>query len=333
MQRHHERDGEQRSGSPPCCSATTRWPQIQPVSAPKAPVSAGHQEQGDGDQAPPRLDEQSARRSPGPGSGTPRAAGGAGGSPERRAVPTWRRCCSPGRLAGRPPPRRPPRAACGRGRARRPAGPASRAGRPGPPSSTATCSARSVVDNRCATSRPVRPASRRSAARTTWVSVTGSIRAVASSSTTTRTSRTSRRANATSCSSPEDSVVPPGPSRVSRPVGQAGHPVVEPELGDGRLHLDPRGTGAKSVMFSARVPAMISVRWVTTPTAERSSLQVDLEHVDTAEQHRSRAPAPPHGRAGRPASTCPTRSVRRGRRWCRPGTCRSTCWRAKRPSS
>ena len=139
-----------------------------------------------------------------------------------------------------------------------------------PDSRTATCSARRVVESRWATRMPVRPEMRRSAARTTRASVTGSIRAVASSSTTTRTSRTSRRANATSCSSPADSVVPPGPSVVSRPCGRPATHSDSPSSATA-ASTTSRGCGPNRVMLSAREPARISVRWVTTPTAARSA--------------------------------------------------------------
>ncbi len=97
-----------------------------------------------------------------------------------------------------------------------------------PASSTATSvgprdRGQPVGDERC----PCGRRSSRSAARTTRRSVSGSMRAVASSSTTTWTSRTSSRAKATSCSSPADSVVPPGPSRVSRPSGRPATQAVE----------------------------------------------------------------------------------------------------------
>ncbi len=39
-------------GLPPSCRVTTRWPQIQPVTAPNAPDERGDQEQPDADQAP-----------------------------------------------------------------------------------------------------------------------------------------------------------------------------------------------------------------------------------------------------------------------------------------
>ena len=95
------------------------------------------------------------------------------------------------------------------------------------------------------------------------------MRAVASSSTTTCTSRTSSRANATSCSSPAESVVPPGPSNVSSPSGR---PATQSSRRSSRTaaSTSARGTSEKSAMFSASVPARTSVRCVTTPTAARS---------------------------------------------------------------
>ena len=150
--------------------------------------------------------------------------------------------------------------------ARRPRGPCCTTR---PDSSTATCSARSVVESRWATRMPVRPAIRRSAARTTRASVTGSIRAVASSSTTTLTSRTSRRAKATSCSSPAERLVPPGPSRVSSPSGRPATQSVRPSSSTA-AETCSRGASPKRRMLSASVPARISVRCVTTPTAARS---------------------------------------------------------------
>ena len=245
------------------------WPQTQPVTAPKAPVSAGEQEQADAEQAPLRLDRISAETV-----ARVRLGGGAssGGGGRRR------RCGGRSRSRRRRggAPRRPPRAPAAR-RAGARNGPASAASRPRgpccttrPASSTATCSARSVVDSRCATRMPVRPAISRSAARTTRASVTGSIRAVASSSTTTRTSRTSSRANATSCSSPGGQA---GAARAEQGVealGQPGHPVGRGRARRPRPRPGARGASPNSVMFSARVPARISVRWVTTPTAARS---------------------------------------------------------------
>ena len=53
-------------------------------------------------------------------------------------------------------------------------------------------------------------------------------------------------------------------------VGQTLDPGGEAQLGDAPLDL-ARGRSAKSAMFSASVPARISVRWVTTPTAARRS--------------------------------------------------------------
>ena len=92
------------TGLPPSWSATTRCPQIQPVSAPNAPGQRGDQEEPDADQAPPRLDEQRRHGAPGPGSATSSQLGaGAGGSPARRAVPT---------ASARPRPR-PSAPACG----------------------------------------------------------------------------------------------------------------------------------------------------------------------------------------------------------------------------
>ena len=104
-------------------------------------------------------------------------------------------------------------------------GPASRTT---PSASTTTSSQRCTEDSRCATMTPIRPSSSRSVARCTQPSVTGSIRAVASSRITTCGSRTRIRAKATSCSCPADSLYPPSPSRVSRPSGSPADQPVRP---------------------------------------------------------------------------------------------------------
>jgi len=137
-----------------------------------------------------------------------------------------------------------------------------------PSSRTATESACRIVERRWAITIPVRPASNDRVARVTRSSVRGSIRAVASSSTTSPTSRTSSRANATSCCSPADRVVPPVPSRVSSPAGRAATQSVSPSAVKA-ASTSARGTGRCSATFSASVADSSSVRWVTTPTACR----------------------------------------------------------------
>ena len=286
QQRDHERGGQQRSG---CLAALQRDDQV-------APDPAGHraeraaQRRGQEEQrrspCPTAARSAAPRSSPGPGPGPARGPAAAAARPTRRAVPTCgrrRTRSSDGRGRPRPTPRSSDRngpgsaASCARGPR----------WTTRPPSSTATCSARSVVESRCATRSPVRPASSRSAARTTLASVTGSIRAVASSSTTTLTSRTSSRANATSCSSPADSVVPPGPSRVSSPSDSPATQAVEAELGDGGL--DParaaRRLEERDVLGERAGQDLGALGDHADGGAQR--LEVEVEHVDAAQEHRA----------------------------------------------
>ena len=280
------------------------------------------------------LDEQRRARSPGPGPGrVAQPAPAPAASPVRRAVPT-----APGSAAGvarrrrgaRRRPRRPPRAGRGTGRARAASRPRGPCWTTRPPSSTATCSARSVVESRWATRMPVRPASSRSAARTTWASVTGSMRAVASSSTTTRTSRTSSRAKATSCSSPADRRGAARARAACRARRAARRPrPSRPSSATARSTVGARDR-RKSVMFSARVPARISVRWVTTPTADAQPLQVEVEHVDAAEEHRAALGLDRAGEQRGQRRLARAGAADQGARSWPAGTCRSTCCRAKR---
>ena len=267
-------------GLPPRWRASTTRPQSSPVTAPCAPAREASRNSS-APSAPQAGRTASACAIPRASEGRCRPARSPAAGPSGDA--SRHRRGRPRRAPRRPRPWRPgrrPRA--GRGRARcgwppggRGTGRASAASSmrvpcwtTRPRSRTATSGARSIVESRWATRMPVRAASSRSAAATTRRSVSGSMRAVASSSTTTRTSRTSRRANATSCSSPADSDVPPGPRRVSRPSGS---PATQPSRPSSTTAASTvlRGRSAKSVMFSARVPARISVRWVTTPTARR----------------------------------------------------------------
>ena len=263
------------------------WPHTQPVTAPNAPVS----EETRNRTAPSRphcgcmlIVWSTCRARLGVGA----SSGGAGGVVLRRTDPmvasSW--WCSSTTASW---------AAASRRSRNRPGSAARRARGPcwttRPDSRTATCSARSVVESRWATRMPVRPEISRSAARTTRASVTGSMRAVASSRTTTLTSRTRSRANATSCSSPADRLVPPGPRTVSRPSGSPATHSVRPSSATA-ASTTVRGTSSKRVMLSARVPARTSVRWVTTPTAERSCCR-----------SRSRTSTPPRNTMPRGGST------------------------------
>ncbi len=90
---------------------------------------------------------------------------------------------------------------------------------------------------------------------------------------------------------PAESDVPPGPSSVSRPSGR---PATQSSSRSSRTaaSTSDRGTSANSATFSASVPARISVRCVTTPTAARS-----------AWRSRSRTSTPPTRTAPRGGST------------------------------
>ena len=291
------------------------WPQTQPVTAPKAPVSEATRNRNAPEQAPLGLDADGVQHLPGQARrgrelGRRRGSRAAAHGPDRRVVVV---VLLDDRLVGGGR-----RAAGGTARPRRRGGARGPCWTTRPDSSTATCSARSVVESRWATRMPVRPEIRRSAARTTRASVTGSIRAVASSSTTTLTSRTSSRAKATSCSSPAERLVPPGPRTVSRPCGQAGHPVGEAELGDRRLDV-----GARDVVEEGDVVGEGAGEDLGAlgDDADRGAqlLEVEVEHVDARRGRPSRAAARRRARAARPGSTCRSRCGRRARRCGRRG--------------
>ena len=132
----------------------------------------------------------------------------------------------------------------------------------------------------------MRPEISRSAARTTRASVTGSIRAVASSSTTTRTSRTSSRANATSCSSPAESVVPPGPSIVSRPSGSPATHSVRPSSATAASTRARRHVTEERHVLCERAGDHLGA---LGDDADRGPqlLQVEVAHVGASQQHRA----------------------------------------------
>ena len=200
-----------------------------------------------------------------------------------------------GHVVGRPPPsrRRGPRsrprlrAAGGRGPRRGPASSRGPCWTTRPRSRTATCSARSMVESRWATRRPVRPASSRPAAATTRASVTGSIRAVASSRITTRDVAHEQAGERHELLLAGRQAGPARPEPGVEPVRTVRPPrSVRPRVSTA-ASTSSRGRPAKSAMFSASVPARISVRWVTTPTSARSCCR-----------SRSRTSTPPR-------KTCP----------------------------
>ena len=253
----------------PAWRSVTTWPQIQPVSAPNAPVSERDQEEG--------------RRRPGP-----TAAGCAAAWSTCRARPGRRRqlgrrrrawrCGAPSRSAASSWWCSSTATSCAAASSRPRNGPAASASRPRgpcwttrPASRTATCSARSVVESRWATRMPVRPRDQPLGGPDDpglgdRVHAGGGLvehddADVAHEQPGERDELLLARGEA-------------GAARAEQgvqPVGQPGHPRrSRPSSATARLDVGARGTAPKSVMFSASVPARISVRWVTTPTAARS---------------------------------------------------------------
>ncbi len=297
----------------------------------EGPGEGTDQEQRHADQAPLRLDEQRVLgRAAQRGDGV--AVLGAGGGGARYVVG-----CRP-RRSWRP-------ASTGR-RADSPADAVSRS-RNGP-SRWASSSRRAVLDDAAAIEdgdllgalggrEPVSDqqagATRRAAGRrraTTRASVSGSIRAVASSSTTTRTSRTSSRANATSCSSPADRLVPPGPSRVSSPRGRPATQAVRPSSSTAASTVSRGSVGEERDVLGEGAGQDLGA---LGDHADRRAelLEVEVEDVDAAEEQRSRARARRRGRASEARVDLPD-PVRPTRAHVVPaGTARSTPDSAKVP--
>ena len=112
--------------------------------------------------------------------------------------------------------------------------------------------------------------------------------------------------------------MPPGPSRVSSPSGQAGDPGLEAELGDRALDRGARDRPEERDVLGERAGQDLGA---LGDHADRGAqlLQVEVEDVDAAEEHRAALAARPRGRAARPASTCRSRCARPARTWCRRG--------------
>ena len=272
-----------RRSAPPGCrpswSATTRWPQIQPVTAPNAPERAATRNSADADETPPRLDEQCGDGRPGqaghvaqPGRGR-RLAGTAGGP----HLP------SPARVGRRTPPAADPAAA---GDAASSSAAASSSDRNGPGSAASRPRGPVLHDAAAVEHRDLLGAlGRREAVGDQQAGAPGEqplggahdlglgdrVHAggglveddhpdVAHQQPRERDELLLTGGEG-GAAGPEQRVQPVRAARPPRPRGRARRPRARPRA---------RGTGLKSAMFSARVPARISVRWVTTPTAARS---------------------------------------------------------------
>ena len=189
-----------------------------------------------------------------------------------------------------------------------------------PPSSTATCSARSVVESRWATRMPVRPGEQPLGGAHD-VGLGDRVHAggrlvehhdpdVAHQQPRERDQlllarRTAwcRRGRA-GCRGPR--AAPPTQS-------------VEAQLGD-RASTSARGDRPEQRDVLRQRPGQDLGALGDHPDGGAQLLQVEVEHVDAAEQDRCRARARRPATAARPASTCRSRCGRRARRWCPAGT-------------
>ena len=96
-------------------------------------------------------------------------------------------------------------------------------------------------------------------------------------------------------------------------VGQVGRPRRSGPARAAPARPASSRSGSNSAMFSASVPARISVRCGTTAIHRRSPSTSRSTQVGAAEEHRAAAARRPPGSAPWPASTCPSRCARSAR--------------------
>ena len=154
-----------------------------------------------------------------------------------------------------------------------------------PRSNTMTSSTIRSVDSLWAMMNVVRPSMSWATAASSRCSVTGSMRAVASSSTTRSGWRSQTRASASSCDSPADSPAPPAPRLRWMPASASD---ARPARDSASITSSSVGVSSNSVTLSRIVPSNSSTSWGTSATRRRSSAQRHVADRHPAQRHRAR---------------------------------------------